>query len=195
MLIHDKGWERRSLPDGKTTFCRDRADDDIDGGILVFADHSWADAENLSGTYKVEPLDTACIDGSFSMDLSTPASINGKLIGAGHYDGELQIECDKLRGEWNVAARKADPPTPVWDFWAFNEGAQVTLRDFLAEGGTPWFVHYPDDVYHATLSIKVDDTKSPATFKILATNDNRNIKIDGTCSHVTRDTDTPPPPP
>jgi hypothetical protein len=60
LFIHNKGWERRSLSDGKTTFCRDNAKDDVDGVILVIANHSWADAETLTGSYTLLPSDKPC---------------------------------------------------------------------------------------------------------------------------------------
>jgi hypothetical protein len=60
LRIHDKGWERRALSDGKTTFCRDRPADNVDAVILVIANHSWADAETLSGSYKLLPTAKPC---------------------------------------------------------------------------------------------------------------------------------------
>jgi hypothetical protein len=58
--IQTKGWERRALSDGKTTFCRDRPAENVDGAILVIANHSWAAAEILTGSYKLLPSDKPC---------------------------------------------------------------------------------------------------------------------------------------
>lgn len=59
-LVHvrDTGWERRSLPDGETTFCRDIPADDLDRIILVLANHSAT--REIAGDLEVRPLEKPC---------------------------------------------------------------------------------------------------------------------------------------
>jgi hypothetical protein len=54
----DGSWERRALPDGKTTFCLDPTGDDLDRLILVLANHS--PTREVDGTFTLRPLADPC---------------------------------------------------------------------------------------------------------------------------------------
>lgn len=57
--IRDKTeWERRDLPDGKTTWCMDNPEDDIEEFVIVLSDHGRKLTDVLQGTWAVEsPLE------------------------------------------------------------------------------------------------------------------------------------------
>jgi hypothetical protein len=58
--IKDKGWERRQLTNGETTFCRDTAKDRVEEIVIVLSDHDLNPNGRVVGTWTVESLQTGC---------------------------------------------------------------------------------------------------------------------------------------
>lgn len=54
-------WERRELPDGKTTWCTDNPDDDIEEFVVVLSNHARHTRPNVTGSWTVESPAEPCL--------------------------------------------------------------------------------------------------------------------------------------
>ena len=59
--VKDHGWERRKLKKGKTTWCMDNPDDDIEQFVVVLSNHDQATYRFVSGQWTVEALKDPCL--------------------------------------------------------------------------------------------------------------------------------------
>ena len=58
--VKGKGWERRKLKKGKTTWCMDNPDDEIEQFVVVLSEHNLQNVP-VSGTWTVESLAEPCL--------------------------------------------------------------------------------------------------------------------------------------
>jgi hypothetical protein len=70
-LVKIKGrsqWERRDLPDGKSTWCIDNPDDAIEEFVVVLSNHAHKLAETLTGKWTVESPKEPCLSYHIRID-------------------------------------------------------------------------------------------------------------------------------
>ena len=175
VLIKDKGWERRHLSDGKTTFCLDRREDDLQRAILVLANHSWAPAEALAGTLTIDPDPKPCSEGTWIMDL---INLEADEAYAGHYEGEGEVTCSKHAGKWLVSW--SDPHARLHtpdDFSVEPSGLGVGIQGQTYAGEANW------NMIGRFVTYQVDEAALPLTFSIVGDTGPPGIRIEikGTC--------------
>jgi hypothetical protein len=72
--IKDKGWERRKLENGETTFCRDKAKDRVEEIVIVLSNHAIDPNERVVGTWTVESLQVGCAAVTGTLTIERTAS-------------------------------------------------------------------------------------------------------------------------
>ncbi len=59
--IKDRGWERRKLKKGTTTWCLDNPDDDVEQFVVVLSNHDQPGDDDVTGQWSVESLKDGCL--------------------------------------------------------------------------------------------------------------------------------------
>jgi hypothetical protein len=104
--IKDKGWERRKLSNGDTSFCRNKPADDLDELWLVLSNHDMDLKHPVQGSYTIKTSKTDC--SGFAIEYHYTEQWNGGLAGTdllvtGNADVPDDPEDGTLTGEGMVA--------------------------------------------------------------------------------------------
>jgi hypothetical protein len=141
------GWERRKLPDGATTLCRNRDDEKVEEMIVVLSNHDRNPRGLLVGSWTVESLVDPCV--GYRVEITWSDSWNG-VEDTAVFTGVIDtVDPDALpveggvfligkgtvtgtRAAWAACSVNLDPP-PVGGealFGAQIIGDQVTVSAF-----------------------------------------------------------------
>lgn len=174
-LVHIKGgqWQKRTLPPGKTTFCR--SDEDVDRVLFVLDDHSYSSSDEVSGTWQYQAVSDACTPGSFTV---TVANVGlGRRPGPGTYSGQAPVYCSESDNQWDatfvdknginnvhsVTIVQGEPPyaevsttfnTADLGDWSVIEGLDATVAITVDDQGTKVTI----SVHAVDLYQKIDAT-------------------------------------
>lgn len=183
-LVHIKGgqWEKRSLPPGKTTFCRNQ--EDVDKVLFVLDNNSYASSSIIAGSWQYQAVSDACQPGSFNVTVAN--GVEGNHAGAGTYSGQAPVDCSELNGIWDAAFVDAKGINGVQGITIdMNKPEYVDVSTIFHNQDVDEF-HVQDGFANGTVSISVNDQGKMVTLTVHAVD--LFAKVDATvvCGSILR---------